>query len=266
MNIIIPTPVPNDHQIPCQELDTLRVVLAEDLSPPLADEDVERLEQHLVVDAVYLGAPRPLALAQLVHGQHAALLPRLLDVLLDLARPLLRLAPVHEHDLPLTAAVTPGRVLDPPVLLHEVEQLADVGHAQPPVQPPVVEEVRVGGGGEPQAEDAVVPRVGEHEGGPLGELGVVGGQAGNEYSRGKRKDDASAPAAAVDAAAIFGECREGGWGDSFARRLGVLGVGLVAQRCRIWGRWDGGLVGGAQRLNYVGGGVEQLLTLGPPTT
>ncbi|CAI6098023.1 unnamed protein product [Clonostachys chloroleuca] len=250
MNIIIPTL----FQMPCQELDTLRVILAEDLSPPLPDEDIQRLEQHLVVDAVNLGAPRPLALAQLVHGQHAALLARLLDVLFDLARPLLRLAPVHEHDFPLAPTAAAGRVLYPPVLLHEVEQLADVGHAQPAVQPAVVEEVRVGGGGEAEAEDAVVARVGEHEGGPLGELGVVGGQVGLPREEGGERVLAR-EAEGRRVGARRGRCggcgghiwrlqREGGNRDAF--RSGVLGVGLVAQRSRIWGRWNGGFVGGAQ--------------------
>ncbi|VUC20006.1 unnamed protein product [Clonostachys rosea] len=173
---------PVNISLSSEELDTLRVILAENLSPPLPNEDIQRLEKHLVIDAVYLGPSRPLALAQLVHRQDAPLLPRLLNVLLDLARPLLRLPPVHEHDFPLPAAcpvtTAAGRVLDPPVPLHEVEQLAYVGHAQPAVQPAVVEEVRVGGGGEAEAEDAVVARVGEDEGGPLRELGVVGGQVG----------------------------------------------------------------------------------------
>ncbi|CAH0052844.1 unnamed protein product [Clonostachys solani] len=252
-----------------EELDTLRVILAENLSPPLPNEDIQRLEQHLVVDAVYVSAPRPLPLPQLVHGQHAALLPRLLDVLLDLARPLLRLAPVHEHDVPLAPSPLPsspvtaaaGRVLDPPVPPHEVEQLADVGHAQPAVQPAVVEEVRVGGGGEAEPEDAVVARVGQDEGGPLGQLGVVGGQAGNEYSRGKRKG-ASAPAAAVDAAAMLGSAKEGDSGTLSLAAWVCVGLGLVAQLLKFGGRLNGRCWRGT-RLNYVDdGGAEQLE---PPT-
>lgn len=144
---------------------------------------------------------RVFSLCQLIDGQHASLLRRFIHIGLYQGSPLLRLAPIYQHHIPTTttsrrrrrrrrtiaaavviAAAAPRvprlEILGAAVLAHKVDDLADVGRREAAVERAVEEEVRLGGGGEGEAEDAVVARVGEDEGGPFGELGVVDGQVG----------------------------------------------------------------------------------------
>lgn len=120
-------------------------------------------------------ASRSLPISQLVKGQHAALLRGVLDVGLDQGRPLVGLLPVDVDDVSVPGLVAAG-VLCPAVLAHKVDHLADVGGRQAAVYAAVGEEGRVRGGREGELEEAVVLGVGEDEGGPLGELGVVRGE------------------------------------------------------------------------------------------
>lgn len=145
---------------------------------------------------------RVFSLCQFIDGQHASLLRRFIHIGLYQGSPLLRLAPIYQHHIPTTtsrrrrqrrrrtiatAVIAAGaaapriprlEILRAAVLAHKVDDLADVGRREAAVERAVEEEVRLGGGGEGEAEDAVVARVGEDEGGPFGELGVVDGQVG----------------------------------------------------------------------------------------
>lgn len=144
------------------------------------------------------------SLGQLIDGQHASLLRRFIHIGVYQGSPLLRLAPIYQHHIPTTTSSSSRRrrrrrtiataviaaavaaaprvprleILGAAVLAHKVDDLADVGRREAAVERAVEEEVRLGGGGEGEAEDAVVARVGEDEGGPFGELGVVDGQVG----------------------------------------------------------------------------------------
>lgn len=155
-----------------EELDTSRIILAEDLCLAPLDQHVEGLEQDIGINSVQLRAPSPIPVHHLVHRQDSALLAGVFNVLLDQPRPALDLAPVHEYDVP---AARRG-VLGPPVLAHELDELAYVGGRQPAVDLAVVEELQVGRGREGEPEEPVVAGVGEHEGGPAGQLGVAGRQ------------------------------------------------------------------------------------------
>lgn len=125
------------------------------------------------------------SLCQLIHSQNASLLRRLFHKGLNKSRPLLRFPPIQKHDIAASSSRRRGvsgaiafagaEKLCAAVLAHEVEDLADVGRRQAAIDAAVEEEVRISGGGDGYAEEAVVAGVGEDEGGPFCELGVVDG-------------------------------------------------------------------------------------------
>lgn len=164
-----------DVNMRSEKLDTKRVVRAENLCLAFFDQDVQRLEEHVVVQAVQFCSHCPLPLTHFVHGQHTPPLRRVVDIFLNQSSPLLGLLPVHEDDI--LAGPGPGELCSS-VLAHELEDLVDVGETQAAAEAGVVEEVRLGGGRDGELEEAVVAGVGEDQGGPLCELGVVRGQVG----------------------------------------------------------------------------------------
>lgn len=131
-------------------------------------------------------SPGVFSLCQLIHGQNASLLRRLFHKGLNKSSPLLRFPPIQKYDIAAsgssrrrgvsgTVTFAGAEELCAAVLAHEVEDLADVGRRQAPIDAAVEEEVGLCGGGDCYAEEAVVAGVGEDEGGPFCELGVVDG-------------------------------------------------------------------------------------------
>lgn len=117
---------------------------------------------------------------------------RLLHIRLDKRRPLLGLPPIQQHHIPRRTRrtrITTSRThkLGPSILAHEIKHLANVRRRKLPINRAVAKKLRLGGGRDDEPEEAVVARVGEDEGGPFRELGVVDGEvglAGEEWGEG----------------------------------------------------------------------------------
>jgi hypothetical protein len=157
-----------------EELDALGVILTKYLGLALLDEDIEGHCEDVGIHAVQLGATGTVAVGELVDGKYATLLSGVFDKGLNEGSPLSGAAPVEVNDV----RAGTGDALSATVAAHKVEEVADVGGREPAVESAVAEEVRLGSGGEGEAEEAVVAGVGEDKSRPLGQLGVVRGEVG----------------------------------------------------------------------------------------
>lgn len=202
-------------------------------------------------------AQRTLALRDLIQREHHALLPRLLHPARHQLRPLLHAFPPDIRDLlpglfPFSTPVFPLSDPGPPTAhplrpsapllpAHPVDHVPCLGKRQPLPDLAVVEEGGLEGFGEGEAEEAVVPAVGEDEGGPFLELGAAGGEVGLGGPEGGE-------------GVGQGEGEGGGHGGRRGGRAGrVVGWWLG----RLWMWWGGGGSGGRFGLEVDEGSEER---------
>lgn len=131
-----------------------------------------------------------ITLRQLIHRDDRTLLSRIIHPLLNCRSPLLQLLPIHKDDITIHPTTDE---LNPALLVHKQRNVSDIALGESPVDGGVAEEGEVEIQ-EVEAEDAVVPAVGEDERGPFGELGVVGccvelaGEEGGKVVLGRERE------------------------------------------------------------------------------
>lgn len=76
-----------EQQDRSKELDTTPIHLPENLTPPLLDQNIQTLPQHILIHSHPFLPFHRIRLPQLINGQHDSLLTRFLHPRVDFVRP-----------------------------------------------------------------------------------------------------------------------------------------------------------------------------------